>query len=250
MKKYLLIGLMSLGLIGCGDEPTPEQVKHKQAMEVLRAQQAHEREMARIKAQQIQAANPISHTYVENEYETIQDSSGGSNSYAEPEYDYSYEASEPTYSSSAYSVKSAPTTQTSMESGYSGTDMLLAAGGAMAAGYAVSQLLDNGMRSYQDDKGVTHYADKNGKPVSKATYEEAKKTSKVTQVKEKLKATGTKAKELGKQGLDKTKQKYQDVKNSPKTKQLKDKATYQAKKAKVMVKKAVHKVKQKAKKKK
>ena len=222
--KYLLL-IPALLLVGCGDKSE------------LELKLEHERQMALIEVQKIKAANPSQHTYVENEYE--------------------YEA--PTYSSddSNYATEYSDVSQVSQVpqqavqqgqttgSGYSGTDMLLAGGTALAAGYAISQLLDNGMKSYQDDRGVTHYTDKSGKPISKAKYDEAKKTSKVTQVKEKVKAAGSKAKDLGKKGIDKTKAKYEQVKASPKTQQLKEKAKYQARKAKVLTKKAAKKAKRK-----
>lgn len=218
----------SVVLVGCGEDKTPDQVKFEQEKEMLAMKLAHEREMARIETSKVKAEHPESHTYVTENH----------NSYPESDVDTSYQ---PTYESSdmyehqEQSSQVAPqTSQTysaaapeqgasvpqqaaqSEDSGFGAGSMLLAAAGGALAGYAVGEMLDNGMRSYQDDNGNTHYTDKNGKPVSKAVYEEKRKTSKVTKFKEKVKAGATKTKELAKKGVDKTKQTYNNVKSNEK----------------------------------
>lgn len=240
MKKLIIALVTASFLVGCGDD------KFDQEKEMLAMKLAHEREMARIEVSKTQAANQPENVYnIEHEYEM-------------PESNSNY--SDSTSSVSQGTMPSAPSTpsaSTSTESGYSGTDMILAAGAGALAGYAVSEMLDNGMKSYKDESGKTHYVDsKTGKPVTKEAYENAKKTSNVTKFKESAKNFGNKAKETGKKQLDKAKTKVNDFKQSErgqkisqKASSMKQKAKYQARKAKVIAKKQAKKAKRKLKKK-
>lgn len=272
----------SVVLVGCGEDKTPDQVKFEQEKEMLAMKLAHEREMARIETSKVKAEHPESHTYVTENH----------NSYPESDVDTSYNPtneSSDMYEHQDHSSQVAPqTSQTysetapeqgasvpqqaaqSEDSGFGAGSMLLAAGAGLAAGYLAGEMLDNGMRSYQDDNGNTHYTDKNGKPVSKAVYEEKRKTSKVTKFKEKVKAGADKTKELAKKGVDKTKQTYNNVKSNEKVQnavsktkavaksgaekakttysKVKPKVQYQARKAKVIAKKQARKVQRAARK--
>lgn len=215
MKKLMLLLATAVALAGCGEKSELE----------LRLE--HERAMAQIEVQKIKAANQVSDTYnVEYEYE-IND--GG---YSEPTvYDQVSQTSQ-RVSTIPSQASTAP-----VEQGYSGGDVLLGAAAGALAGYAASEMLNNGMKTYTDTKGNTVYVDKNGKQVSKEQYDAYKKANpKTTKLREKVSDAKVKAKELGTKAKAKTKEKYQQAKNS-KT----------GRKVQAAAKKAERKVKQKAK---
>jgi hypothetical protein len=253
MQKLLISSLVasSLFLVGCGDDKSPSEIAFEQKKELMAMEQAHIRELARIETQKVAAANQVSDTYnIENEYEQAPSQS----SYSAPQETQSYTGSEATQSQ-AYQ-ESAPVEQgtevsqpaaKSEDSGFGAGSMLLAAAGGALAGYAASEMLSNGMQEFTDSDGNTKYYDKKtGKEVSKSQYETAKKTSKVTKIKDAAKTAGTKTKELAKKGVDKTKQTYNNVKASPRVQKAVTSTKYQAKKVKVLTKKAVKKAKRKA----
>lgn len=243
----------SVFLVGCGDDKTPEQIQFEQQVKLKSMDQAHQREMARIESSKIEAENPASHTYVDNStsqdggYDD-QDQTGGN--YEPHQEDSSVpQASQETNGSTAQQGTSVPQqNEATQDSGFGAGSMLLAAAGGALAGYAANEMLSNGMKSYQDDNGNTKYTDKDGRPVTQAQYEEKKKTSKVTKLKEKAKAGVDKTKQLSKTGydktktvakagVDKTKQTYNNVKASPRTQQIKRNVQYNARKAQVLTKK-------------
>ena len=236
MQKTIVALTISAFLVGCGSEKTEQEVLFEQKKEMLLIEQSHQRELARIEARKIEAANPASHTYVENETEY----NGGYNnaiqddyySEAAPDYDRNIERSE--------QASTTPTSTATQDSGFSGGEMLLAGAAGLAGGYLMGEMLSNGMKSYQDESGKTHYVDsKTGKAVSQADYEKARKTSKVTKFKEKAKDLGSKAKTKAKSIKDKAK---------PKLTKIKEKAKYQARKGKVLAKKQAKKIQRKVKK--
>ncbi|EHM6953352.1 hypothetical protein KGV31_002151 [Vibrio parahaemolyticus] len=223
MNKSIIAITLTTLLAGCGEPSEYEQQK-----ELMLLKQNHELLMEREKAKQIAAEKQVSNTYIENEYET--EYNGGYNN-AIPN-----EIQDTAYSSSSDHSAS---NVSSNESGFSGGEMLLAAGAGALAGYAASEMLSNGMQQVTDSNGNVRYIDtKTKKEVSKEQYETAKKTSKVTTLKEKSKELANKAKDKTKAVVEKAK---------PKAKALKEKAQYQARKAKVLTKKAAKKAKRKIK---
>jgi len=214
MKKTLLAVLTTMLLSGCGEAPSQEEAAFKQQKEMLLIQQAHQREMARIEAQKIEAANQVSHTYVENEYESD----------ISPEYDRIAEYGQPShyqetdveYSTDSYSDYQQPVpdnvgtysaNNASVESsGFSGGDMALAVAGAAVAGYAVNELLDSGHRSGVGSDGVTRYYDGKGTEITKSQYNDYKAKHPVK----------SKARELTNKGRDKAAQAGTAVKQQSK----------------------------------
>ncbi|MGF1787111.1 hypothetical protein L4D00_15050 [Photobacterium swingsii] len=218
MKTTVIATMItSILLVGCGDDKTAEQIKFEQDVKLLSMQQAHQRELARIEASKVAAEHQVSNTYIENEYEQGQQYEQGS---------------------TQQSTNQEQPTQSQDDSGNGIGSMLLAGAAGMAAGYMVGEMLDNGMRSYQDDHGNTHYTDKNGKPVSKYDYEQKRKTSKVTQFKEKAKVAGAKV-------VDKTKSTVSKIKSNEKVQSAVSQTKYQVRKSKVLGKKAIKKAKKK-----
>lgn len=196
MKKFAIVSLLasSIFLVGCGEDKTPDQVQYERQKEMLAMKQAHEREMARIDAKKIGAANPTSHTYVENEYD--QRSYQEENSYGQANQTYATQErsnSGVNYADSGYSSSGTgqgqqiPQAQPSGDEGFGAGSMALAALGGAAAGYLAGEMLNNGMKSYKGDDGRTHYTDKNGRPVSQADYDNYKKQNpKTTAFREKV----------------------------------------------------------------
>lgn len=211
--RILSLLFLPLMLVGCGDKSELElKLEHELAME-------------REKTRQIAVANQVQDVYnIEHEYEYETDVRG----YSEPTV-----YSEAPSSSVGVSGLPSETQTVPVDEGYSGSSMALAAVGGMAAGYLAGEMLNNGMKSYQDESGKTHYTDKNGKPVSKQAYEDYKKQNpKVTKLSEKVSTAKNKAKELGKRAVVKTKDTYKKVKNSETVKKGKEKARQVKDKAK------------------
>lgn len=187
MKKFFITVVASVSILvmtGCGEDKTPDQIAFQQKKEIMAMEYAHQREMARIEAKKIQAANPVSHTYVENEYDQ--------RSYQQDNYQQDhYEQAQPQVRNSGYEAGqsaqtgyiqsvdqgSQPQSQPQGDEGFGVGSMALAALGGAAAGYFAGEMLNNGMKSYKDDRGNTHYTDKDGRPVSKAQYEDYKKAN-------------------------------------------------------------------------
>lgn len=204
MKKIAIVGLLaaSVFMVGCGEEKTADQIQHERQKEIMAMKMAHEREMARIEAKKIAAANPVSHTYVENEYDHRsyqQENSYGTG--ATQMGTSQQEAYQPTYSgtqtASSYDYQPSapaapqPAAQPTDE-GFGVGSMALAALGGAAAGYLAGEMLNNGYKSYKDDRGNVHYTDKDGRPVSKQQYEDYKKKNpKTTAFKEKVASTSS-----------------------------------------------------------
>lgn len=189
MKKLILVSVIasSVFLVGCGEDKTPEQIKYEQEKEMLAMKMAHEREMARIDAKKISAANPVSHTYVENEYDqrNIQQDTYQQDVYQQEQRygqesqvrNSGYEAGQPAQGGYSQPVDQGaqPQAQSQTDEGFGVGSMALAALGGAAAGYFAGEMLNNGMKSYKDDQGNTHYTDKDGRPVSRAQYDDYKK---------------------------------------------------------------------------
>ncbi|MGL5305952.1 MAG: hypothetical protein ACRC9Y_07250 [Aeromonas veronii] len=195
MKKIALVGILacSVFMVGCGEDKTPDQIKYDQEKEILAMKMAHEREMARINVKGVQAQNQVSHTYVENEYnqqDNYQQNSGyeRTSSYASQQGEqyssggYTNQAAAP----QSYDVGTSQAQAQQSDEGFGVGSMALAALGGAAAGYFAGEMLNNGMKSYKDERGNTHYTDRDGRPVSKAAYEDHKKKNpKTTAFKEK-----------------------------------------------------------------
>jgi hypothetical protein len=214
MNKLLIAVLGSLVLVGCGEKSE------------LELKLEHERAMAQIEVQKIKAANQVSDTYnVEYEYEI--DDRG----YSEPiVYD------ETPRSSMDVSTLHSQAPSVPVEQGYSGGEMLAGVAAGALAGYAANEMLNNGMKTYTDNKGNTVYVDKNGKQISKEQYNAYKKKNpKATKLREKVSNAKDKAKVLGTKAKDKVKAGYQKAKDS-KT----------GRKVQAAAKKTQRKVKQKA----
>ena len=200
MKKVIMASVIasSVFLVGCGEDKTPDQIKFEQEKEMLAMKMAHEREMARIDAKKISAANPVSHTYVENEYDQRsyqqdnyqQEQTYGQANQSHPQPSQNYTDQGTAVASSGQVQQQA---QPAAEEGYGTGAMVLSALGGAAAGYLAGEMLNNGMKSYKDDHGNTHYTDRDGRPVSRSQYEDYKKANpKTTAFKEK--ASNLKAK--------------------------------------------------------
>lgn len=145
MKKILIVGLIGLStfLVGCGDEPetmTQQQFELKK----LQMEQQHEIDMAKI------ANTPVS----------------------EPQQNASYSAlpEQEQYQTTQGYEPSAPTE----ESSGIGSAALGAVAG-LAAGYAISEMLDDGWRSYTNSSGQTVYYDRSGRQVNKSAYDSYKR---------------------------------------------------------------------------
>lgn len=194
MKNIAIVGILacSVFIVGCGEKDA-ETVKYEREKEMLAMKLAHQREMARIDAKKNESQNQTSNNYTEND-----------NNYQQDNY-----TQEPNYGTTESSVGSQPqavqytnqepqaaaATQQATDEGYGMGSMALAALGGAAAGYLAGEMLNNGMKSYKDDHGNTHYADKDGRPVSRQAYEDHKKANpKTTAFKEK--ASDLKAKTI------------------------------------------------------
>lgn len=180
-KSVIAILLTTVILSGCSD--TPEEIKFEQEKELLRMKMQHEQSMASIEARKVAAANPVSHTYVENEYET----------------EYHHQApqvvQQEVYSATGGDTRSIPEQQaTSSDSGLGIGSLALAA----ATGYAINEVLSNGHRTATTSDGRTIYLDSKGNEVSKNAYDTQRKSSPVLT---KARDLNTKSKEqLGKTG--------------------------------------------------
>lgn len=196
MKKLLIVLATVVALAGCGDKSE------------LELKLEHERAMAQIEVQKIKAANQVADTYyIENEYEyeVNEDGQRYSSSPSQASID----------SSETYSHETPVQSVQQTTSGFSGGEMAVGMLAGAAAGYMASEMLNNGMKSYTDEKGNTHYTDKNGKPVSKQAYEDHKKKNpKTTKLREKVSVAKDKAKSIGSSVKQKAKDKYNKAKNS------------------------------------
>lgn len=224
MKKLILASVIasSVFLVGCGEDKTPDQIKYEQEKEMLAMKLAHEREMARIDAKKISAANPVSHTYVENEYDqrNIQQDTYQQDVYQQEQRygqaDQSHSQPIQNYADQGTAVAASgqvpqQQAQQPVDEGFGMGSMALAALGGAAAGYFAGEMLNNGMKSYKDDQGNTHYTDKDGRPVSRAQYDDYKKKNpKTTAFKQK--ASDLKAKTVA--GATAVKGKVVDTKNN------------------------------------
>lgn len=153
MKKTLLAIFAGLALMGCGGEPELTAAQQFE-LKKLEMQQDHQRDLARIQANTERAighAPEVRYEGAGNEYSTVSS------------------APQPT----DYGVGDSGTSSNGSESSILGTVAALGAGAL--AGYAVSELLDDGHRSYTDDKGRTRYVNGSGKEISAAQYNEYKK---------------------------------------------------------------------------
>lgn len=219
MKKIILAGVIasSVFLVGCGEEKSADQIKYEREKEMLVMKLAHEREMARIDAKKIRAANPESNTYVENEYDQRsyqQDTYQQGQDYGQTDQSYSQQGQNYADQGTATATSGQVTPQQAQQStdeGFGVGSMAIAALGGAAAGYFAGEMLNNGMKSYKDDQGNTHYTDKDGRPVSRAQYDDYKKKNpKTTAFKQK--ASDLKAKTVA--GATAVKGKVVDTKNN------------------------------------
>lgn len=150
MKKSLIILALSTVLFACGGDPAEEARAHEARM--LKLKQDHELNMARVSAPQaVHQASPQQVASYEPQYSQS----------AQQHYD----------DGAAYGGQSAESS--SSDSGIGST--LLAVGAGALAGYAVSELLDDGYRSYTDKSGKSVYVDKNGRQINQSDYEAYKK---------------------------------------------------------------------------
>lgn len=144
MKKLLLIGIVGLSsmLVGCSE---PEQLSQQQfELKKLQMEQQHELDMAKI------ANTPVN--------QPQQVATTATPSYQEQEQQ-------------GYGYEPAPTTE---ESSGLGSAALGAVAG-LAAGYAMSELLDDGYRSYTNSNGQSVYYDRNGRQIDRNAYDAYKR---------------------------------------------------------------------------
>lgn len=144
MKKILIVGLIGLStfLVGCGDEPEP-MTQQQFELKKLQMEQQHEIDMAK-----------IANTTV-----------------GEPQQNATYSVpSEQVQSQMQQGYEYAPPAE---ESSGVGSAALGAVAG-LAAGYAISELLDDGWRSYTNNSGQTVYYDRSGRQVNKSAYDSYK----------------------------------------------------------------------------
>lgn len=147
MKKSLVILALSTVLLGgCGGDPAEDARAHEARM--LKLKQDHELNMSRI-----QANNDRVHQAPQQVA-----------SY-EPQYQQSAES----YNVDGAAYGGQPADNGSSDSGIGST--ILAVGAGALAGYAISELLDDGYRSYTDKSGKSVYVDKNGRQIDKRDYD-------------------------------------------------------------------------------
>lgn len=146
MKKLVVLSL-ALSLVACGGDPAEDARAHEARM--LKLKQEHELNMARINAtQQVQQIAPQQQvTYGDSDYSQPAPAAYGNGG---------YDGVQPAESGSS-------------DSGIGST--ILAVGAGALAGYAISELLDDGYRSYSDKSGRTVYVDKNGRQIDKRDYD-------------------------------------------------------------------------------
>lgn len=137
MKKILLAISVALLVTGCGD--SPEQLE----LTKMRMQMDHELRMAKVS----QGAQVAQHT----EYQP--------SSYSEP---------------AEYASAPVDGVRNGDDGGSSVMGTVAAVGLGALAGYAASELLDNGHRSYTDSTGRVRYVDKSGREIKKSDYDSYK----------------------------------------------------------------------------
>lgn len=152
MKMKLLAIFAGMVLMGCGGEPELTAAQQFE-LKKLEMQQNHQRDLARIQAN------------TDREL-------GAPQQYAAPQQQAAYHepvqsVEQPYQGGSAYG--SEPSESSSSDSGIGST--ILAVGAGALAGYAISELLDDGYRSYSDKSGRTVYVDKNGRQIDKRDYD-------------------------------------------------------------------------------
>lgn len=149
MKKILVVAFAGMILVGCGD-PAAEARNHQLRMQ--ESQQKHELEMARIQAG-VGTAAPI------QQYSAPQQQA--------VHHEPVQSVEQPYQGGAAYGGE--PSESSGSDSGIGST--ILAVGAGALAGYAISELLDDGYRSYSDKSGRTVYVDKNGRQIDKRDYD-------------------------------------------------------------------------------
>lgn len=151
-NKMIALAIAGLFLAGCSDEP---ELTASQQFELkkLEMQQDHERHMANIQARTERELG-VPQQYAAPQQQAV---------YHEPVQS----VEQPYQGGSSYGGE--PSESSSSDSGIGST--LLAVGAGALAGYAVSELLDDGYRSYSDKSGRTVYVDKNGRQIDKRDYD-------------------------------------------------------------------------------
>lgn len=231
MKKILIATMIASMLAGCGDDipKTEQQVQFEQQKEMLRMQQQHEREMAKIQAgvyNEPTIVNPPQIVYQEPSYDTsapINDavySGPNEQRYSQADYVPQPDYREPLqYSNQPVHAGS----DDSSGSSVLGTVGTLAAGAAL--GYVAGELLDSGHRSYTDSSGNRVYVDKSGKQISQADYERYRREnpvkSKISDAnlksKQAVNSAATKTAEVSKKGYNNAKQATQKAATATKS---------------------------------
>ena len=152
MKKSLIVLALSTVMFACGGEP---ELTNAQQFELkkLQMQQDHERNMANVQAR---TERELGYTAPQQPQQV----SYGDSDYSQP--------APSSYSDGGYDGVQ-PAVDGSSDSGIGST--LLAVGAGALAGYAVSELLDDGYRSYSDKSGRTVYVDKSGRQIDKRDYD-------------------------------------------------------------------------------
>ncbi|MGL5015293.1 MAG: hypothetical protein ACRC6V_13545 [Bacteroidales bacterium] len=98
-------------------------------------------------------------------------------------------------------VVSNPDSNVASDSGSSILGTVAAVGAGALAGYAISELLDDGYRSYTGSNGRTYYVDSNNREITRSQYESYKKEH---PTKHKVSEYNQKGKTLVKAGQEKT----------------------------------------------
>ena len=155
-KKIMLVGFVGLSILltACGEpDLTPSQ---KFEMDKLRLTQQHELDMARVQSPVVQQVAP--------QQEVQQNGQGNWDEHTQTPVSDEY--NDVGYGSGSNEPSS---------SGSSVLGTVAAVGAGALAGYAVSELLDDGHRSYTDSNGRTRYVNGSGKEISNSQYDAYKK---------------------------------------------------------------------------
>lgn len=190
MKGTVMLLAASLALVGCGGEP---ELTAAQEFELKKLQmvQNHERDLARISA----------NTQREVGYQPVE-----AQQYGQGNWD---ERTQTPATAQYNDVGTSPDMSQSSDSGSSMLGTVAALGAGALAGYAMSELLDDGHRSYRDSSGRTRYVDGSGKEISSAQYDAYKKKH---PTKHKISEYNQKGKAVVNTGAEKTAQAATTVK--------------------------------------
>ncbi|MGL4522765.1 MAG: hypothetical protein ACRCWQ_09470 [Bacilli bacterium] len=185
-KKLLIASVVAstFMIAGCDDQPLSDsQLKMKNDKELLAMQLAHERamkdkevEIARLSARPEVVRESRQYDYQDEPVPVEQFREAPAR---EPRYVESHQETYTQPAPAQYQQEQVqqPTQQAQTDEGFGAGSMVMAGLAGAAAGYLAGEVLNNGMKSYKDDRGNVHYTDKDGRPVKKEAYESYKKAN-------------------------------------------------------------------------